>query len=84
MFRLQKTDLLDVLSCYPEAHANLKRKANELIKKRNEKALEQKEECEFDAIRVESVIKDRIETENTNKLADTVIQLIRLKRKDNL
>lgn len=81
LFRLKKTDLLDILSNYPEAYLNLKRKANELIRKRNKpvKPASPAGSELFDSIRAESVIKNP--EEKKNKLADAVVQLIQLKRK---
>lgn len=80
LFRLQKTDLLEILSEYPEAHANLKRKANQLIKRKQTKSSNEMDESEFGSIRVESVIKNP----KQNKLADTVIKLIEQKKRQSL
>lgn len=82
LFILQKADLLDILSNYPEAHANLKRKANQLIRQRNKQvkaAAGREESDEFESIRAESVIKNPT-TKSKNSLADAVIQLIERRR----
>lgn len=79
LFRLRKSDLFEILSNYPEAQIQLKRKANQLIKKRDIKAAEksEKEDSEsFYSTRTDSVIKNPINDDKKYRLADIVMNLI--------